>query len=96
MLGLLGRPPRQRGSQTASVQVTGEGRTLCGGSPLSTGGPTLPGRRAGGVQPPSRGATQTAGVASGHPAPKQYERRAGKASGKFQEAAEGSLQRAQH
>ena len=39
---------------------------------------------------------ETSGVASGHPAQKQPERRAGRASGKFQAAAEGSLQRAHH
>lgn len=38
----------------------------------------------------------TFGVASGHPAQKKPEKRAGRASGKFQAAAEGSLQRAHH
>lgn len=44
-----------------------------------------------------QGADRNAGVASGHPAPHKPERRAGRASGKFQAAAaEESLQGARH
>lgn len=50
----------------------------------------------GGLGPLSRGGEEDYRVASGHPALENSERRAGRASGKFQAAAEGSLQRALH
>lgn len=51
----------------------------------------------GGLGPLPVGAKGTAGVASGHPSPPRSERRAGRATGKFQAAAaEGSLRRARH